>query len=180
MREWGRYLEDELVGVEIVIMNALTSGSIHLPTSSVRGRDAQPDLFATLEQAEAVVDSAWSPDIAVYVRQVLALRFDTLHGSAGPSPRRTSGRAYRTARTCSASPSTAPPTRRARPSSTPELHDLDDRVFEPEEPTPTPFTLHADFLSSRFRDLSSEKPRRGTACSITCAQKDPRVCQGSL
>ena len=51
MREWGRYLEDELVGVEIVIMNALTSGSIHLPTSSVRGRDAQPDLFATLEQA---------------------------------------------------------------------------------------------------------------------------------
>ena len=61
MREWGRYLEDELVGVEIVIMNTPTSGSIHLPTSSVRGRDAQPDLFATLEQAEAVVDSAWSP-----------------------------------------------------------------------------------------------------------------------
>ena len=81
MREWGRYLEDELVGVEMVIMNALTSGSIHLSTSSVRGRDAQPDLFATYEQAEAVVDSAWSPDIAFYVRQVPALRFDTMHGS---------------------------------------------------------------------------------------------------
>ena len=81
MREWGRYLEDELVGVEIVIMNALTSGSIYLPTSSVRGRDAHPDLFATYEQAEAVVDSAWSPDIAFYVRQVPALRFDTMHGS---------------------------------------------------------------------------------------------------
>jgi len=81
MREWGRYLEDELVGVQMVIMNALTSGSIHLPTSSVRGRDAQPDLFATLEQAEAVVDSGWSPVIAFYIRQVPALRFDTLHGS---------------------------------------------------------------------------------------------------
>ena len=81
MREWDRYLEDELVGVEMVMMNALTSGSIHLPTSSVRGREAQPDLFATSEQAEAVVDSAWNPDIAFNVRQVPALRFDTLHGS---------------------------------------------------------------------------------------------------
>ena len=68
MREWDRYLEDELVGVEMVMMNALTSGSIHLPTSSVRGRDAQQDLSAASEQAEAVVDSAWNPDIAFYVR----------------------------------------------------------------------------------------------------------------
>ena len=67
--------------VEMVIMIAVTSGSIHLPTSSARGHDAQPDLFATLELAEAVVDSAWSSVIACYVRQVPALRFDTLHGS---------------------------------------------------------------------------------------------------
>jgi len=80
MREWGRYLEDELVGVQAVIMNAVTSGSIHLPSSSVRGRAAQPDLFTTLEQVEAMIDSAWLPDIAFYIRQVPALRFDTLHG----------------------------------------------------------------------------------------------------
>ena len=78
---WGRHLEDELAGVASIVMTAVSVGSAEDPTAWVQGREAPLRLFRTSDEANAFIDATWDPARVCFVREVPALRFDTVHGS---------------------------------------------------------------------------------------------------
>ena len=80
LRVWGRHLEDELSAVEAVIAYAVNDGSVRQSTEWVRGRHAPLNVFPTRGAFDAFIDVAWDPQRVFFVRQVPALRFDTVHG----------------------------------------------------------------------------------------------------
>ena len=81
MGRWGKYLEAELIGLQLVRVHVLTSGPIEDPTSWVRGRIAEPTLYLTEEAATSAIYETWQPDRVFYWREVPSVRFITAHGS---------------------------------------------------------------------------------------------------
>lgn len=80
-REWGRHLEDELALVEVIVAYVMSHGPIDAPTEWVRGRESPLRVFATRDSVDAFIASACFPEHVFYLRQVPALRFDTMHGA---------------------------------------------------------------------------------------------------
>lgn len=78
---WGRHLEDELVGVAPILLYVASHAPGESPTGAIRGRSATLYAFTSQHDFEDWAAEIWSPDRAVFGRQVPALRFDTLHGS---------------------------------------------------------------------------------------------------
>jgi hypothetical protein len=78
---WGKYLEAELMGLQIVRVHVLTSGPIEDPTSWVQGRIADPTLYLTAEAVHTTIEGSWAPDWVFFWREVPSVRFITDHGS---------------------------------------------------------------------------------------------------
>ena len=78
---WGQFLEAELIGLQLVTMHALTSGTIDMPSQWVRGRSAAPTLLLNADDVKTVVDATWLPDVVFAWREVPSIQFVTEHGS---------------------------------------------------------------------------------------------------
>ena len=79
--DWGRHIEDELVGVAPVLLHAVTNASMDAGFDEIHCRNTEWTCLIGEEAVADYADEHWAPTQVVHVRELPGLRFDTLHGS---------------------------------------------------------------------------------------------------
>lgn len=74
--DWGRHIEDELVGVAPVLVYAATHAPIETAFGDIHHRDTDWTFLVAEEDVAEYADEHWTPNHVVHVRELPGLRFD--------------------------------------------------------------------------------------------------------